>query len=70
MKYFDKRAEVLEYVGDRIDPVYFENIVAYTINNFGIESRADVPHLFGDNTPIQKAFEDYILFIISDKGSK
>lgn len=67
MKYFDKRAEVLDYVGDRINPVYFENIVAYTINNFGIESRADVPHLFGDNTPIQKAFEDYILFIISDK---
>lgn len=62
--YFNKRQETLAYVEDDIKAFYFENIVAWTLDNCDITSRASIPHIFGDGTPIQTAFEDYIMYIM------
>lgn len=64
MTYFEKRNEVLAFVEDDIKPVYFENIVSWVLDNCDITSRASVPHLFGSGTPLQTAFENYIIDLL------
>lgn len=69
MNYLEKRNETLAYVEDEIKPFYFENIVAWTLDNCDITSKASIPHIFGSGTPIQTAFENYILYLLEKKGN-
>jgi len=64
--YFNKRKATLKYVEDDIKAFYFENIVAWALDNCDITSRASIPHIFGDGTPIQTAFEDYIMYMLGE----
>lgn len=64
MSYLEKRNETLAFVEDDIKPFYFENIVAWVLDNCDLTSRASIPHIFGDGTPIQTAFENYLMSLL------
>lgn len=61
-----ERERILEFVRDDIKPVYFENAVAWALNNCDIVKREDVPQIFG-KTAVQRAFADYIMSLIGEK---
>ena len=59
------REKTLEYIKDMISPAYFEDAVAWTLDNCDLGDNCEyVPHIFGDNTPLQTAFEDYIKYLL------
>lgn len=60
----DEREKVLAYVKDDIKPYYFENAVAWVLDNCDILDRESVPHIFGSGTPLQTAFENHIIKLL------
>lgn len=67
--YNAKKARILDFIKDDIKPYYFENLVAYTLDNYEIKTREDIPHLLGDAAdPKQRAFADYICDLLGIKG--
>lgn len=61
----DKLNQIKDFVSDVIKPYYFENIVAWVLNNCEVKSREDVPCILGDRmNATQRALEDYILAVL------
>ncbi len=58
------REKTLERIKDMINPSYFEDAVAWALNSLGIPCVEEIPRLFGDHTPLQNAFEDYIKYLL------
>lgn len=58
------REKTLERIKDMINPAYFEDAVAWALNSLDIPCVEEIPRLFGDHTPLQNAFEDYIKYLL------
>ena len=46
------------FIKDMIQPAYYEDVKSWVLDNCDLMTVNDIPRLFGNNTPLQRFFED------------
>lgn len=47
----------MDYIKDMIQPAYYQDVRSWILDNCDLITVADIPHIFGDNTPLQGYLE-------------